>query len=139
MANKKKPAKKSAKKTESKAKETKKKPLESLSQVHGKEEKFEPTTLDQVWGESGNTKYGTTDVNDYVRKLEGMNTTDLQTHAHVIGFVPVDDRVTLTKKLIGEFKKHVSSFKKPANQPNSNQNISKNVPDSVKRTLAEGR
>jgi len=138
MANKKKPAKKSVKKDSSKAK-NKKAPLESLSQVHGKEEKFEPTTLDQVWGESGNTKYGTTDINDYVRKLDGMNTTDLQTHAHVIGFVPVDDRVTLIKKLVGEFKKHVSSFQKPANQPNPNQNISKDVPDSVKRTLAEGR
>jgi hypothetical protein len=132
MANKKKPTKKSAKKTESKAK---KKSLESLSQIHGKEEKFEPTTLDQVWGESGNTKYGTTDVNDYIRKLEDMNTTDLQTHAHVIGFVPVDDRVTLMKKLIGEFKKHISGFQKPTDQLLHNRPLS----DEVKKILSEGR
>lgn len=132
MANKKKPTKKSAKKTESKAK---KKSLESLSQIHGKEEKFEPTTLDQVWGESGNTKYGTTDVNDYIRKLEDMNTTDLQTHAHVIGFVPVDDRVTLMKKLIGEFKKHISGFQKPTDQLSRNRPLS----DEVKKILSEGR
>lgn len=135
MAQKKKPTKKSAKKAESKAKETKKKSLESLSQIHGKEETYEATTLDQIWGESGNTKYGTTDVNDYVRKLEDMNTTDLQTHAHVIGFVPVDDRVTLMKKLIGEFKKHISGFQKPTDQPPHARPPS----DEVKKILSEGR
>lgn len=135
MAQKKKPMKKSAKKTENKAKGAKKKPLESLSQIHGKEETFEPTTLDQIWGESGNTKYGTTDVNDYVRKLEDMNTTDLQTHAHVIGFVPVDDRVVLMKKLIGEFKKHISGFRKPTGQlPHARP-----PSDEVKKILSEGR
>ena len=40
MAQKKKPTKKSAKKTENKAKETKKKPLESLSQIHGKDNRL---------------------------------------------------------------------------------------------------
>ena len=132
MAQKKKPAKKSAKKTESKAK---KKSLEGLSQTHGKVETFQPTTLDQVWGESVNTKYGTTDVNNYVRRLDGMNTTDLQTHAHTIGFVPVDDRVTLMKKLIGEFKKHVSAFQKPTDQLPHNRPPS----DEVKKILSEGR
>jgi len=132
MTQKKKSTKKPVKKAPSKAK---KKPLEALSQTHGKEEKFQPTTLDQVWGESGNTKYGTTDVNAYIRKLEDMNTTDLQTHAHVIGFMPVDDRVTLTKKLIGEFKKHVSGFRKPQSQPLTVRPPS----DEVKKILSEGR
>jgi hypothetical protein len=131
---KKKTSKKPAKKPEAR-----KKSLGSLSQTHGKQEKFQPTTLDQVWGESGNTKYGTTDVNDYIRKLDGMNTTDLQTHAHVIGFVPVDDRVTLVKKLLGEFRKHISSFKKPTNPPNTKLCISENIPPDVKKTLSEGR
>tara|TARA_Y100000588_G_C13946352_1_gene792303 strand:- start:268 stop:654 length:387 start_codon:yes stop_codon:yes gene_type:complete len=128
MAQKKKSIKKSAKKQA-------KKPLESLSQTHGKEEKFQPTTLDQVWGESGNTKYGTTDVNDYVRKLENLNTTDLQTHAHTMGFVPIDDRVTLIKKLVGEFKKHISSFSKPTHPASPPAELS----DAAKKTLSEGR
>ena len=132
MANKKKPTKKSGKNTESKAK---KKSLGDLSQTHGKVETFQPTTLDQVWGESANTKYGTTDLNDYIRRLDGMNTTDLQTHCHIIGFVPVDDRVTLMKKLIGEFRKHVSAFQKPTNQPPHNRPPS----DEVKKILSEGR
>ena len=124
--------KKSAKKSPKKAK---KKPLESLSQTHGKVEKYQPTTLDQVWGESGNTKYGTTDVNKYIKKLDDMNTTDLQTHAHVMGFVPVDDRVTLMNKLVGEFKKHISGFKKPLDQASTTPSLS----NEAKKILSEGR
>ena len=37
----------------------KKQNLEDLSQAHGKEEKFVPTTLDQIWGDEGLSKYGT--------------------------------------------------------------------------------
>ena len=81
----------------------------------------------------------TTDVNEYIRKLEEMNTTDLQTHAHVMGFVPLDDRVTLMKKLISEFKKHCSSFTKPTSLPSNNSMISDEIPQNVKRTLSEGR
>jgi len=132
--------KKSAKKSSEKASAQKtKKPLESLSQTHGKEEKFKPTTLDQVWGESSNTRYGTTDVNEYIRKLDNMNTTDLQTHAHVIGFVPLDDRVTLIKKLVSEFKKHCSSFQKPTSRPTNGPMASGDVSEDVKKTLSEGR
>ncbi len=128
------PKKKSAKKTV-KGKETSKKKLESLSQTHGKEEKFAPTTLDQVWGHSGSTRFGTIDVNQYIRRLDEMNLTDLQAHAHYVGFVPVDDRVTLSKKLILEFKKYVSGFKKPSSQPIPNPNIS----EAAKKILSEGR
>jgi len=123
------------KKSTKKPTKNKKKSLESLSQVHGKEEKFQPTTLEQVWGETGHTKYGTTDVNDYIRRLDDMNKSDLQAHAHVIGFVPVDDRVTLTKKLISEFKKYVSGFCKPLIQPSPGGPVS----DEAKKILSEGR
>ncbi|MAF42574.1 MAG: hypothetical protein CMI54_00200 [Parcubacteria group bacterium] len=127
--------KKSTKKVAAKAK-NKQKTMESLSQTHGKEEKFEPTTLEQVWGEeTGLTKYGTTDVNDYIRKLDEMNKSDLQAHAHYVGFVPVDDRVSLTKKLITEFKKYVSGFQKPSTQPIPNSPVT----DEVNKILSEGR
>lgn len=135
------PKKKTAKNKPSKkaSAQNAKKSLGSLSQTHGKEEKFQPTTLDQIWGETGNTRYGTTDVNEYIRKLEEMNTTDLQTHAHIMGFVPLDDRVTLIKKLISEFKKHCSSFTKPTSLPSNNPMVSGEISQDVKRTLSEGR
>jgi hypothetical protein len=49
--------------------------------------------------------------------------------------VPVDDRVTLMKKLIGEFKKHISGFQKPTDQLSRNRPLS----DEVKKILSEGR
>jgi hypothetical protein len=134
MTAKKKPAKKakSSKKVTGKAS---KKPLESLSQVHGKEEKFQSTTLEQVWGDSGHTKYGTTDSNEYIRQLDDMNKSDLQGHARIIGFVPIDDRVTLTNKLISEFNKYVSGFKKPLQQPHPGSPLS----SKAKKIMDEGR
>jgi len=43
----------SAKTTKTTAKASK---LEQMSQTHGKEENFQATTLDQIWGDTGNTK-----------------------------------------------------------------------------------
>tara|TARA_B100001123_G_C15273729_1_gene1011312 strand:+ start:444 stop:836 length:393 start_codon:yes stop_codon:yes gene_type:complete len=130
MAQKKKTSKKTAK-----ASKKTKKPLESLSQTHGKEEKYQPTTLDQIWGDKGNTKYGTTDVNDYIKQLDAMNTSDLQTHAHKMGLIPVDDRVTITKKLIYEFKRYISGYRKPDIVPPKNSEPS----SELKKILGEGR
>ena len=133
MAQKKKSSKKAAK--SSKTSEKAKKPLQSLSQTHGKEEKYQPTTLDQIWGDKGNTRYGTTDVNDYIKQLDAMNTSDLQTHAHKIGLIPVDDRVTITKKLIYEFKRYISGYRKPDNVPPKGSEPS----SELKKILGEGR
>ena len=118
-----------------KAKKTAKKEEKKEMQTHAKEEKFEKTTLDQIWGETGNTKYGTTDEATYLNKLNNMNTTDLQAHAHTHGLVPVQDRVRLLKLLMSEFRKYVSGFQRPPNDVNPPPNIS----DESARTLAEGR
>ena len=137
MAEKKKPSKKATKpkKAAKKTAKASKKTLKSLSQTHGKDEKYEATTLDQIWGDTGSTKYGTTDVNEYVRKLDSMNTSDLQTHAHKIGLIPVDDRVTITRKLVYEFKRYVSGYTKPDQISKPNAPVSK----SVIKILDEGR
>ena len=130
MTQKKKQSKKTAK-----ASKTAKKPLQSLSQTHGKEEKYKPTTLDQIWGDTGNTRYGTTDVNEYIKKLENMNTSDIQAHAHKMGLIPVDDRVIITRKLISEFKRYVSAYKAPRDTPKNSGPVS----DEAKKILGEGR
>ena len=59
----KKPAKRTAKAAKKPGKKSSKK-LESLSQTHGKEE-FKPTTLDQIWGDTGISKYGTLNEDEY--------------------------------------------------------------------------
>jgi|GEM_PF-924300 len=138
MTQKNKPSKKAASKAVKKSTKGSKKGktlLGSLSQTHGKEEKCQPTTLDQIWGDKGSTKYGTVDVNEYVRKLENMNTSDLQSHAHKMGLIPVDDRVTITKKLVYEFKTYISGFRKPDQKLSSIPPIS----NEAKKILDEGR
>ncbi len=42
-----------------------KKKLKELKQTDGKAEPAKPTTLDQIWGNTGLTKYGTADVEEY--------------------------------------------------------------------------
>jgi hypothetical protein len=72
-----------------------------IVQVEG----FQPSTLDQVWGDTGNTKYGTMDEAEYTDKLKEMNKSDLQAHASRAGLIPIDDRGILTKKLLTEFRR----------------------------------
>lgn len=113
----------------------KKKKLEELSQSHGMEEKFVPSTLDQVWGDEGLSKYGTLDEDVYSDKINEMNKTDLWSHASKLGLVPIDNTSLLKKTLISEFRKHVSGYKRPPEIKQQQQNISK----EVLKILAEGR
>ena len=59
--------------TTSKAKATK---VENMSQTHGKEE-FAPSTLDQVWGDTGLSKYGTMDEDEYATQVRDMTKSEL--------------------------------------------------------------
>jgi hypothetical protein len=112
-----------------------KKKVNELKQAHGKEEKFQPTSLDQVWGDEGLGKYKTLDLEKYDNFLTGLTKTDIQKHAAEIGIVPIDNRDMLKRKLVGEFKKHVAGYRKP---PSSTQKESKPSKDVVK-ILREGR
>ena len=111
-----------------------KKSIENLSQTHGKLEAKEYKTLDQIWGEDGSSKYKTLDETEYRDYLNDLNKSDLQNHASKLGLIPIDDRDSLTKRLISEFKKYVSLFKIP--KTNSNKI---NLTKEVKSILSEGR
>ena len=102
-------------KTSSKA--SAKKGLKKLSQTHGKEEKFEPTSLAQVWGEDGTSTYGTMNEKEYERQIDEMNMSDMQTHASTVGIIPIDNRSTLRDRLLREFRKHVANYRKPIHHP----------------------
>ena len=124
-----------AKRKTAKKATAKRKSVKNLSQIHGKEEKFEPTTLDQIWGDDGLNEYGTMQEEVYENQIDDMNMSDLQTHASRVGIIPVDNRITLRERLMREFRKHVNSFKKPvdASSPPS-------LPDKeTMKILSEGR
>ena len=123
---------------ENKNEETPKKKIvkmEALSQTHGKTEKFKPTTLDQVWGDTGSWKYNTMDEGEYRGKIEGMPKSDLFAHANKVGLIPIDDRTQLIKRLMAEFKRHVSAYR----YPHVDKTPSKPLDSEAEKILKEGR
>jgi hypothetical protein len=124
--------KKTAKKT---AKGSKKSKLDSLSQTHGKEEKFQPTTLDQVWGDTGESKYGTLEEKEYKTRLDGMDRSDLFAHATEVGLVPMDNLASLKKRLLSEFHSHVSQYRMPVPTGDKPPKLSARI----KKILSEGK
>jgi hypothetical protein len=127
-------------KRKSTSKSKKKSKSKDMIQTHAMEEKqgsdFEKTTLDQVWGDVGSSRYGTLDEEEYSSRIRSMNKTDLHAHAVKFGILPVDNRQLLTTRLIREFKKHVLGYRKPASKKTK---ISKEPSRAVKSILAEGR
>jgi hypothetical protein len=114
-----------------------KKKLKDLSQTHGKSEEIIPSTLDQVWGDTGMSKFGTLNEEEYETELGGYSKTDLFAHAAKVGIVPVDNRELLEKRLIREFQRHVLSYRKPKQvSPLVEQEA---LSKKVKKILEEGR
>lgn len=113
-------------------KRTSKKKVEEMSQTHGMEESVQPTTLEQVWGDDGLGKYKTLDLEAYEGEINAMNKSDLQAHAQKLGLLPIDNRNELQSRLVREFKKHTSSFKKPAGHTWATKNVDE---EEVKRLL----
>jgi regulatory protein YycH of two-component signal transduction system YycFG len=133
----KKPRTEAKKTTKKRATASKKKALDKMSQTHGMAEKeeYQPTTLNQIFGDDGGWKYKTLETNEYKHYLSGMNRSDLQSHAIEIGIIPIDNREQLTKRLVREFNRHVMAYKKPVKKSVDVSNVSQDVLD----ILAEGR
>ena len=128
------------KKTIPKAKGTsrKRKPVKELSQAHGRletsEQKFEPTTLDQIWGDDGLWKYKTHDESEYEEQLDNMTKQDLYAHATKAGLIPVENRDLLKQRLMKEFRRHEASYKRPRTIDTSVE-----VSYKVRKILSEGK
>jgi len=116
------------------SKKTSKK-VENLQQIDGKKEEFVPTTLDQVWGDDGTSKYSTVDEEKYLNSLNELTHTDLQAHATKVGVIPVNNRDMLTNRLLKEFRGHVNQYKKPTSVNQKIPEVSKEVRD----ILSEGK
>ena len=56
------------------------KKIKKLDQVHGKQENFKPSTLEQIWGDEGLGLYSTLNEEEYVEIISEFNVTDLQRH-----------------------------------------------------------
>jgi oligoribonuclease NrnB/cAMP/cGMP phosphodiesterase (DHH superfamily) len=133
----KKPKAAAKKTTKKKATSSKKKALDEMGQTHGmvEKEEYQPTTLNQIFGDDGGWKYKTLDTDEYKHYLTGMNRSDLQSHAIEIGIIPIDNRDQLTKRLVREFNRHTVAYKKPTKKSVDVTNVTQDVLD----ILAEGR
>jgi hypothetical protein len=107
---------------------------EYLNQNDAKAENGKPTTLDQIWGDTGLSKYGTKNFEDYKDYLRGLNKTDIQAHAIQIGILPIDNHEILLARLEREFLRHVGSYNTPQEKTKT-----KRVSKDVQRILSEGR
>jgi len=109
-----------------------------IIETHGKVEdiqKFQPTLLEQVWGDDGLSRYGTIDEVEYTRRLDDMTRTDLETHARMMGVVITESSLRLKEKLLGEFRSFSSLMRKPVVHSKPFVKVS----DAAMKVLAEGR
>lgn len=105
--------------------------LNEMHQAHGKDEnKNSVQSLDQLWGDDGLSKYKTLDLVEYTSNLAEMNKSDIQNHAAKLGLVPIDSREILVKRLVSEFKKHVTKY-----QPVRKQEIKDDSKEAKVRKL----
>lgn len=116
-------------------KKTSKEVLNQNIEIDGKIASNKPTALEQIWGSDGLSKYGTMDVDVYTAKLNDMLPVDLQNHARDIGLRPDVEPHILRERLVGEFLRHIASFKSGqinvASAPSS-------VPKNIHKILREG-
>jgi hypothetical protein len=120
------PTKKKSKKKTSKA--------SKMQQTHGKTERFEPSTLEQIWGDDGFDKYSTLSESTYLEQLNGMTKSDMQAHATKVGLIPIDNVGIMKSKLLREFTKHVNLYRRP-----SHSAVKVKLTKEVKDILEEGK
>lgn len=112
------------------------KKLSQLNQIDGKlrkeeetdvsKSKYEITSLDQLFGENGFSKYKTMDIGDYKEQISEMDTASLREHAiEVAHVVPSTNRDRLEKRLLIEFQKHINAYQTPRIQQKPEKKPSK--------------
>lgn len=121
-----------------KSPKTKNSKLSEIKQIDGKvveDQTVKPTTMDQVWGNTGISKYKTLDANEYKKMIDDLARADLYNHAVSVGLVPNDDIPRLKRNLMAEFGRHVNDYKP---RPVANKNSAKVSPE-VQKILDEGK
>lgn len=115
----------------------KKNTMDGMEQTHALDES-RPTTLDQVWGDTGISKFNTLDEDVYEERLADMNLSDLQAEAYRVGLVPVHSRELLTSRLLREFRRHASEYgSSDANlKPATKNNLDANQERLIRKILS---
>lgn len=112
-----------------------KKAITEMSQTHGKIENFKPTTLDQIWGTDGLSRYRTLNYEEYKESLRQMDKSKLQAHAMELGLIPVDNLAVLNERLLSEFRLYTKQF---ASESDKTAKKQEKVSQEVLKILREG-
>lgn len=111
------------------------KQTDGMAVPEGAGQQYEPSTLDQVFGDDGMSLYTTLDEGVYGKVLDNMSKSDLKSEAVRVGLLPIDNTSQLRSRLMREFRVHVSSYKRPV--PKNTQPTE--VSDEVRKILEEGK
>jgi hypothetical protein len=100
------------------AKKTAKVKLKEISETDGmvvddSQEETVPSTLDQVFGDEGTSKYKTLNDGVYEQVLTNMSKADMKNEAIRVGLLPIDNLEQLRHRLMREFRAHASSYRRP--------------------------
>lgn len=117
-------------------KKTSKETLNEAVEIDGKLASNKPTSLEQIWGIDGSSKYGTMELASYEARLNDMLPVDIQNHARDVGLRPDVDTDTLRKRLVVEFQKHVASYQ--GSTVNVKNSRLASLPNDIRKILREG-
>ena len=87
-----------------------KKIMANSIEVDGRINTGTPTSLEQIWGNDGSFRYGTTNIEEYEKFLNEMMFVDMQNHARDIGLRPDVEPKILRERLLQEFARYISAF-----------------------------
>lgn len=123
-----------------------KKEKSKLQFTHGALPVKQPSTIEELLGNTGKTKYRYLDdpfsVDEYTKYLNNLQPTDLESHAAEFGLLgditETSGRQRLKNKLIHEFQLHASRFRAPSNQTIDLEKVMNQDVD-IKTIMSRGR
>jgi len=93
-------------------------------------------SIDELLGEEDVTFRDYKTEEQYQAYLDGLNQTDLETHASSLSILPREDRVSMEKQLLKEYRLRKSDL---FNTLEHSFEFPKPISDEVQRILSEGR
>lgn len=107
-----------------------------LLQIDGKFTINNITSLEQILGDTGISKYGTLNYDEYKNKIDEMLIVDLQSEALRIGLIPNVEPKELKARLLREFQRHINQFR--ISESKLGKNISGEFSKEALKILREG-
>lgn len=114
-----------------------KKKLKAMQEIDGKQGIEKYRSLDEIIG-GQQQLFGCKSLEQYEAKIKEMDIADLQEHALDCELRPIDNRMVLTERLVGEFRKKLSRYTNTMKVESSSE-YNKETSSKLKKLLADGK